>query len=456
MTETQRIQALLRQSAPPEETEILADLIGEFLAGGRRREMLTGQRYYQNETDILSRYPEEIGRGGVRVPGKDPVSRIAHGFVRKLVDQKAQYLFGRPFTVRCGDARFAALLNGLFDQAMRAQMRALCKEAVNKGVGWLQAWPDGDQVRFTLIPSEEVLPVWKGGERGGELERVLRLVPMERYIGRRKEQILLVRDWSREGVQDYRYESGKLIPEGKIRPHFTAGGKGMLLDRLPFIPFRYNDEEIPLIRFIKPLIDDYDLLKSQDSDNLLETGGSVMVLHNYDGTDLGQFRENLSRYRAVKVSDGGGLDILHAPVHTGEVLAHLNQDRRDLYEIGRGVDTQSESFGNSSGVAIKFRYADLDLDCAGIESAFAEGFDGMVYFAALFYGMMGKGDFSGVKAEIILNRDILISESDAVEQCAASREILSARTVLENHPWVTNVEEELKRLSAEGEKKEHE
>ena len=114
-----------------------------------------------------------------------------------------------------------------------------------------------------------------------------------------------------------------MIPEGEKRAHFFLGGEGMLYERLPFIPFRYNDEELPLIRFIKPLIDDYDLLKSKDSDALGETSGALMVLHNYDGTDLGEFRENLSRYRAVKVSDGGGLEVIGEPVYTDKLLAHL-------------------------------------------------------------------------------------------------------------------------------------
>ena len=228
----------------------------------------------------------------------------------------------------------------------------------------------------------------------------------------------------------------------------------MLLEELPFIPFKYNEEELPLIQFIKPLIDDYDWLKSEDADNLGETSGALMVLQNYDGTDLGEFRENLARYRAVKVSDGGGLEIKEQPVHTAEVMQHLLQDRKDLYEVGRGVDTQDDKIGTASGVAMKFLYADLDLDCSGIEGAFAEGFDKMVRFIGLFYSLMGRGDFADARAEIILNRDIIISEMDAVEQCAGLAGLLSKRTVLENHPWVVNVEEELGRLKSEAAEKE--
>ncbi len=449
MTETQRILRLLAQQSPPSDEEILAGIVREFLAGDKRREMLTGQRYYENHGDILRRTHWHIGQDGRRVPDEtEPASKIAHGFVRKLVDQKAQYLFGRPFTIRCENEAFSRLMARTFGQTMRAQMRALCKEAVNKGVGWLQVWPENGEIRFRKIPSEQLIPVWENGEPD-RLQMVLRLIPVEQYSRGRMEKRLMVRCWDKDGVQDYFYHNGRMEPEGDKQPHLMLDGKGLLLDRLPFIPFRYNEEELPLIRFIKPLIDDYDLLKSEDSDNLGETSGALMVLTNYDGTDLGEFRENLARYRAVKVSDGGGLDIKAHPVHTDSMLAHLQQDRKDLYEIGRGVDTQNESFGTASGVAMKFLYADLDLDCAGIESAFAAGFEQMVYFVSLFAGLMGLGDFSGVSAEIILNRDIIISEGDAIDQCAASAALLSKRTMLENHPWVVSVEEELARLEQE-------
>lgn len=454
MTETEKIIRRVKAYAPMDEQEIYAEWVGAFLRGKKRARMLLGQRYYENRGDILQRAKFVIGADGRKAPDTEtPASRIAHGFVRKLVDQKAQYLFGRPFTIRCENRAFSEALDALFDARLRAVMRGLCKEAVNKGIAWLQAWPEDGEVKFRKIPSEELLPVWADRDHR-ELEAALRLCPVVVYEGRRKERKLRVQLWDRKGVREYWYEAGRLVPDGPPKPHITLDGEGMLLEKLPFIPFKYNEEELPLIQFVKPLIDDYDWLKSEDADNLGETSGALMVLQNYDGTDLGEFRENLARYRAVKVSDGGGLEIKEQPVHTADVMQHLQQDRKDIYETGRGVDTQSEKFGAASGVALKFLYADLDLDCAGIEGSFAEGFGEMVRLTGLFYSLMGRGDFAEEKAEIILNRDIIISESDAVEQCAGSAGLLSRRTVLENHPWVVNVEEELDRLRAEAGKKE--
>ena len=139
---------------------------------------------------------------------------------------------------------------------------------------------------------------------------------------------------------------------------------------------------------------------------------------------------------------------VYADAGAGESVSDMVFAGHDL--IGENGTLLAESQRFTEGLI----YADLDLDCSGIEGAFTEGFAKMVRFIGLFYSLMGRGDFAEEKAEIILNRDIIISESDAVEQCAGSAGLLSRRTVLENHPWVVNVEEELDRLRAEAGKKE--
>lgn len=453
MTETEKIIRLLERSAQaaPSEEEMLARVVTDWLSSPVRAEMLTGARYYQNRNDILSRKRLAVGEHGRLT--EDPVlpnRRISHGFVRKLVDQKSQYLFGRSFTVSTDNEDFARLLEEFFDRQMRDRMKNLCKEAVNKGIAWLQLWPEGGRVLCKKLPSEEVIPIWADREHT-ELESLLRVYAVECHEGKNERIAVRVEHWDKECVRYFELENGKLIPDVFCpeKPHLTVNGERKALPVLPFVPFKYNEEELPLIRFIKDLVDDYDLLKSEDASNLSDTSGAIMVLKDYDGTDLGEFRRELGRYRAVKVSDAGGLEIREMPVHTDEVLRHLSQDRKDIYEIGRGVDTQSEKLGQASGVAMKFLYADLDLDCSGIESQFLAGLERLIRLAAELWKLMGCGNFTAEKADIIINRDMIISESDAIADCVRSGGILSRRTVLENHPWVTDAAREMERLGAE-------
>ncbi|MGG0794653.1 phage portal protein [Brevibacillus laterosporus] len=52
----------------------------------------------------------------------------------------------------------------------------------------------------------------------------------------------------------------------------------------------------------------------------------------------------------------------------------------------------------------------------------------------------------------MFNRDILINETDAITNAKDSVGILSDETIVANHPWTTNAQEELARRKKEREK----
>ena len=61
----------------------------------------------------------------------------------------------------------------------------------------------------------------------------------------------------------------------------------------------------------------------------------------------------------------------------------------------------------------------------------------------------GEGDFTQEEISVIFNRDILINESEAIENCAKSSGILSDETIVEQHPWTRDAAEELERIRKE-------
>src|SRR5690606_29883431 len=224
----------------------------------------------------------------------------------------------------------------------------------------------------------------------------------------------------------------------------------MTWERTPFVCFKYNDEEIPLIKYVKPLVDDYDKHVSDHSNNLEDLPNSIYVIHNYDGTDLGEFRRNLSIFRAVKVTDKGGVDTLDLKIDSEAYKVHIEQLRKDIYEFGRGVDTQTERFGaERSGVALKFLYADLDMDANIIETEFQASFEQLLWFINQhIYNTTGQ-DYSDEVVDIIFNRDIIINEADVIQNAKASVGIISDETIIANHPWTTNTQAEMERIEAQ-------
>lgn len=54
-----------------------------------------------------------------------------------------------------------------------------------------------------------------------------------------------------------------------------------------------------------------------------------------------------------------------------------------------------------------------------------------------------------VPVTIVFNRDMLINETESITNCRNSVGLLSNRTIVEQHPWVTDAQTELARLAEE-------
>ncbi|XOS94568.1 phage portal protein [Brevibacillus laterosporus] len=173
------------------------------------------------------------------------------------------------------------------------------------------------------------------------------------------------------------------------------------------------------------------------------------------GSEAGEIRKNLSTYRIIKIDDpdgNSGVDTISLTIDTEAYRTHMEQNRKDIYEFGRGVDTQSEKFGgDKSGVALRFLYADLDMDANIIETEFQASLEQLRWFFDQHIANTTQQDFSNETVEFIFNRDILINETDAITNAKDSVGILSDETIVANHPWTTNAQDEIARKKKERE-----
>lgn len=447
--------------------QIIKKEVDEWRQSRARKLMMTGERYYRGDNDyILKRRRMVIGPDGKQIEDPNLANhKLVHLFVRKLVDQKVGYLLGKPLSIQTDNESYQKALQNVFNKDFLRLLKNVGKDAIKKGRGWLHPYYDEEgNLVFKMIPSEEVIPLWKDAAHT-KLDAVIRHYEVEAYEGTTKKIIQKVEYWDQNGVQRYVLGSMEYTPNNSIGliPDIEAGPKDSHIivmqgdeekaynwERVPFVCFKYNDDELPLIKFVQSLIDDYDLMTSDNSNNISDLPNGIYILKNYDGTNLGEFRYNLAAYRAVKVTDEGGVDTLTVDINTEALTKHIEQLRKDIYEFGRGVDTQSEKFGNSpSGIALKFLYADLDMDANDIETEFQASLEQLRWFIDTHFINTGVGDFRGEQVEFIFNRDIVINETDTISNLKNSVGMISDETIISNHPYVQDPKKELERIKAE-------
>lgn len=441
--------------------EIINEEYSTWVASEKRKWMLTGEKYYKNKTKILEHKREVIGEGGARVEVTNLANnKLANAFTRKLVDQKTGYLLGKPLTIQTENAKYLEILNQIFDKAMMRRFKSLGKEAINKGIAWLHVYYDENgALSFKKMRSEEIIPLWRD-EAHTVLDAIIRVYEVEVYEGKNQKTIKKYEWWDTQGVRRYTDSSAGLVLDveaGDIGGHFTVvtGGREvpMTWNRVPFIPFKYNEEEQPLIEIIKNLVDDYDRNKSDNSNNLEDLPNSIYVVKNYTGTDPGEFRKNISIYRTVFVSDDGGLDSVGIEIDTEAYKTHMDMARKDIYEFGRGVLFDPGKFGsNPSGIALRFMYEDLDLDMSLMETEFQASLEQLRWFIDAHIYSTTQADYSEEEVEFIFNKDMPVEEDSIIMNIRNSEGLLSEETRVAQHPWVNDVAAELERKRKEQER----
>ncbi|MDP4120865.1 MAG: phage portal protein [Bacillota bacterium] len=418
-----------------------------------RKAMLESQRYYLNKTDIFNkRIDEKKGHSSTN-------SKLSCGILRNIVDQKVGYLLSKTPTIKTQNKTYLELLNEIFDADFWRMFKNACKDAIVNGVGWVQPYFDNGSIKFRRIQPEEIRPIWLDGDHT-KLDAIIRIYEAEMYTvsGRMVRQ--KVEYWDDVEVQYFEYNAdmannvgfnSAVFPDYSVLSDYENGfyqyktnhfelDTGIDSDlppqpfgfgRPPFVAIKYNAEEQPILQMVKPLIDNYELQASTNADLLADIPKFIYILQNYGGDDLDAFLENLRRYGVIGVESDGGVNKLSADPQTASVEQELLRTRRDIYSASRAVDYNSSEIANAaSGLAIKLRSRDLEIDSNQFENEIKAAFDELLFYVDTYLHLTEKGDFTNEKADIILNRDKIITDAEIIQNARNVVGLVSEETIL--------------------------
>lgn len=454
--------------------EFLEREIAHWKNSPQRITQIKGHLYYENEHDILTRKRMMIGAEGELQEVKNiPNNRLIDNQYGKMVNQKANYLLGQPFTIECKNGNYVEALKSIFDKRFMRILKNGGKAALNGGIAWLFPYYDENGAfTFRLFPGYEILPYWKDSEHT-ELDFAVRLYQVEGYEGTVPLIIEKVEVYDRQGIHKFVLDGSRLIPDLDTKnqsfemPYAAVSdedGAVTLLNwqKIPLIPLKYNEQEIPLIKKVKTLQDGINAMLSDFENNMQEEPrNTILILKNYDGENLGEFRRNLATFGAVKVrSDGetkGGVETLEITVSAENYKAILELLKKSLIENAMGYDAKDDRLsGTPNQMNIQSMYSDIDLDANEMETEFQAAFEEILWFVNAHLANTGQGNFEGENITIIFNRDMLMDEGQIIDNCQKSCGLLSDETIIGQHPWIDDPKQELERLKKQKEEEQAE
>lgn len=416
------------------------------------REAMVAERYYRKKNDILKKGARGHSPDGNPMRSAD--NRIPSNFYNLLVNQKTAYLFTDPPVFDTGDEKAnKAVKNALGDNFSKI-CKDLCVNASNCTVAWLHYWVNEEgEFKYAVPDPKQIVPIWTD-DLEKELSGILRVYDVLDESGRKRN---IYEYWNREYCYTFYKESRDAM--SSLQPYDATMAAGALPDsdaycfahgfgEVPFIPFPNNAEGSNDLNDVKELIDTYDKIYSGFMNDLEDIQEVVFVLTGYEGEDLSEFLHKLKKYKTVKI-DGdedlqGGLSTLtiDIPVEAREKM--LTMTRKAIFEQGMGIDPDPQNFGNSSGVALAYLYSLLELKSGLMEIEFRPGFARLVRAAARHAGIAIQGTITQT-----WTRTSVRNESELAAIAQQSVGVLSQRTILGNHPWVTDADQETAQLEKE-------
>ncbi len=361
--------------------EEIQTFIDNDMASEQKRQARQGLDYYIGNQDIRRYRMFYYNTDGDLVEDKTRSNvRIAHPFFTELVDQATQYILSgdEPF-VKSQDPELQAELDAYFND--NDDFIAELSEAINdcqvKGCAYMYALK-GDDGKLTFVCADSLSVV--------EVEA--------RYAQDKKDHIIYwyidkvdadghlikkLMDWDDTETWYYmQTDDGEIVLDSSVklnpRPHILYKDEndelyGESFGFVPFFRIDNNKAQMSSLRPIKALIDDYDMMASSLSNNLIDFDNPIFAVKGFEGDNLDELQQNLKTKKVIGVGENGGLETYTIDVPYAARQTKLELDEKNIYRFGMGLNMAGlKDTAATTNIAIKASYSLLDLRSNRLET----------------------------------------------------------------------------------------
>lgn len=195
--------------------------------------------------------------------------------------------------------------------------------------------------------------------------------------------------------------------------------------------------DAPLYAYVETLLESFDrILKHQDTTVEKNTTPLVEV-KGYSGTSDADLKYAVETLSLVKVDGAGGIMLHMRSMDSAAMDLWTKRLMQEYYEATATVGKEMELQYAQSGKAMDRLFIDMENSARELAHVLETAL--IRYFEVIGYE----------DVDIIWNTDRPVDDLAIMNSIAASRGLVSDRTLLEQHPWVDDIEEELKRREQE-------
>ena len=356
-------------------TEEIKRFIDEDKASKKKMDAKIGLNYYEGRHDIEDYKIYYFNDEGKAVLDETRSNiKISHPFFIELIDQCTQYMLsGKDYYIKSDKPELQKLLNEYFDDDFFMELNDLITFAKVEGDSYLYRYVDENfKTRFKFADG------WNVVEVAAKYSRDKKDYVIYHYFDRteNKKDIFKIQVWDDKEVHYYKMVDSMITKDDEVemnpRPHVIyTENEDKYYDTfgdIPFIRLDNNRKRVSDLFVVKDLIDDYDLMACGLSNNLQDVAEGIYVVKGWQGDSLDELTRNIKAKKQVAVGEGGDVDIKTIQVPYQARLAKMEQDEKNIYRFGMGLNTSMVGEGNATNYILKSRYALLDMKCNKLEA----------------------------------------------------------------------------------------
>lgn len=331
-------------------SDILKDLINNHLQNEVPRLKQLYEQYKGNHTILDRKMPD---------PTK-PNNKLVNNFYGQIVDDILGYFLGIPVIIQHNfDDDIQEQLDIIFNENDKDDLfMEIGKEMSIKGKSALLVYQDeNSRTRLAQIPAEEVIFIYDNS-KPDELLYAIRVYELEQVQSSGEvKRIRYAEVYDKYTITYYIEDEGEYVLDNG-RPNPVPH----IFEDVPIVPFVNNKEEMGDFEKIITLVNDYDKVISDASNEQEAFRNAYLVLINMIADK--ELIERLKQEGILALDEDGDARFLTKNIQTDALENHLNRLEENIYRFAQVPNLSDEKFAyNLSGVAIKFKLFSLENKC---------------------------------------------------------------------------------------------
>lgn len=392
--------------------------------------LITNKKYYDVKNPILSR---------VMADETKPNNRIATAWSRYITTLISGYFMGKPVSYSIPDENLASIIS-LNRNKEISHNSLLEKDCSIYGVAYeLLYLDDNKQLQFTKLNPQQIILIYSN-DINGELLYAIRFWEETDILT--NNNIMNVELYSDMDIKIFKQQNGSLELI-EVKEHYFKS--------VQIIPYFNTENMTGDSECVQELINNYDLMLSDDANNRAELNDSYLCIYNADLSDEELMKMKSNRIFAIDSSSEGGNSKIEWLVKDTKDIQNENYKNRladDIKKFSFVADLETVSKSHISAESTKMGLMGVEQICSEKETYFRTALLKRLQLICNIYNLFGN-DFDITDVKITFIRNIPQNISAISDSVVKLKDTVSTKTLLTQIPFVQNVDEELKQLEEE-------